>query len=359
MSTYALPATNFLDTPPPASTLSPMTVTRRRSNVLRSPALFCREQPARLGALLPPLLAEQPEHSPGAWVLAGAEEYAARRGLRVPQRWTDKLAAALEVSGAPPAFLRETLARLPESAWHETALFGEIFSAVRDSARVQNKGHAGRLSVGCVYTPASVAREIVAEVHLGARRVVDPACGAGVFLLEAFARALGRRLENGATPREAAEAALAHELAGVDVDAQALAVAEFSLRCAALASAGLDADVPLDLRLSDALLPLPGLDGQCECIVGNPPFIEGRGLEPAYLDILRARFQRAVGQDQPLRGLRRAGAGTALSRRRPGADPAGHVPAQRALQKPAGGLTESHARSAEAAAGGGVRGLGS
>ena len=34
----------------------------------------------------------------------------------------------------------------------------------------------------------------------------------------------------------------------------------------------------LDLRHADALAPLPELDGHCDCIAGNPPFVEGRGL---------------------------------------------------------------------------------
>lgn len=154
----------------------------------------------------------------------------------------------------------------------------------------QREGRAGRVSSGCVYTPAAVARAIVAEVHVGPRRVVDPACGAGVFLLEAFERAYRRRLEGGALPLQAAKAALSHEICGIDIDAQALAVAEFSLRALAFRLSGLNRDVPIDLRLTSALDALPDLDGSCECVVGNPPFVEGRGLEPAELAHLRRSF---------------------------------------------------------------------
>lgn len=227
-------------------------------------------------------------------VVAAARELLARTAA--PERWLIRLAAAfhspLPVREGAGAGLRE----LPDTAWHEPSLLGEILAAARDTAAPAplRHGRAGRVSAGCVYTPAAVAREIVAEVHVGPRRVLDPACGAGVFLLEAFERAYRRRLEGGATPLDAARAALEHELAGVDVDAQALAVAEFSLRLTAFRHSGLADDVPLDLRCQDALTPLAGLEGHCECVVGNPPFIEGRGLDDARLDDLRRRFRCAA-----------------------------------------------------------------
>jgi tRNA1(Val) A37 N6-methylase TrmN6 len=227
------------------------------------------------------------------WVFAAAEELARRSTQTVPVRWLEKLFRALNLDDGRevnPA-IHAALESLPGAIWNEPTLLGEILSAARNHAASPRRvGRAGRVSAGCVYTPASVAREIISEIHVGPRRVVDPACGPGVFLLEAFQRGYRRRLEGGETVRKAAAAALSHELAGIDIDAQALAVAEFSLRLLALRSAGLDSDVPIDLRHADALEPLPGLDGNCECIVGNPPFVEGRGLSPTELSQLRARF---------------------------------------------------------------------
>ncbi len=61
----------------------------------------------------------------------------------------------------------------------------------------------------------------------------------------------------------------------------------------AFLSGGLDRDVHIDLRHADALAPIPELDGQCDCIAGNPPYVEGRGLSAAQLASLRGRFKSA------------------------------------------------------------------
>jgi SAM-dependent methyltransferase len=229
---------------------------------------------------------------PAAWVLAAANAWIAQTKLNVPQRWLVKLARDL---GADSASLQPIdFDSLPRSLWNEPSLLGEVLAAARDLQPLPKRdGRAGRVSAGCIYTPAAVARTIVAEVHVGARRVVDPACGAGVFLLEAFERAYRRRLEGGATPLQAARSALSHEITGVDIDPQALAVTEFSLRLLALRLAGLERDVPIDLRLQSALDALADLDGNCECIVGNPPFVEGRGLKTSELAQLRRTFKCA------------------------------------------------------------------
>jgi len=260
--------------------------------VLHSAAFSARKRPLDLPALLKPSVRGEAGATPGAWILGAARQLASHSPVAVPDRWLRRLAAAFGGDALPDS----AFARLPGAVWNEPALLGEVLAAARNAVHVpQRKGRAGRVSVGCVYTPSCVARAIVAEVHVGPRRVVDPACGAGVFLLEAFERAYRRRLEGGAAAQDAAAAALSHEIAGIDIDAQALAVAEFSLRFLALRHCGLTDDVPLDLRLQDALQPLADLDGQCECVVGNPPFIEGRGLDAATLVRLRRRFRCAAG----------------------------------------------------------------
>ncbi|MCY3018438.1 MAG: N-6 DNA methylase, partial [Planctomycetota bacterium] len=290
MNATSLPA------PRPAGTALPLIgippLPSRAPKVLRSSAFLARKKPLDLNAYLKPLIRRQGRHSAADWVCAAARQIAQRATLPVPQRWLDRLAAALGADGDVP---EAAFAGLPGAAWNEPALLGEVLAAAREVlAAPRRQGRSGRVSVGCVYTPPAVARAIVAEVHVGPRRVVDPACGAGVFLLEAFERAYRRRLEGGAAPPEAAAAALAHEIAGIDIDAQALAVAEFSLRLTALRHCGLDKDVPLDLRRADALGPLADLEGQCECVVGNPPFVEGRGLSSAQLARLRTRFRCAA-----------------------------------------------------------------
>jgi SAM-dependent methyltransferase len=141
-----------------------------------------------------------------------------------------------------------------------------------------------------IKTVEDVHEALVAAVHVGPRRILDPACGAGVFLLAAFRRAWQRRVENGQGPREAARAALTHEVTGLDCDPQAVALAEFSLRLAAWELAGLDSDFALNLRLADALGPLPKDEGRYEVVLGRPPHLDARHLPPARRAWLRACY---------------------------------------------------------------------
>lgn len=262
-------------------------------NIIRSPEFIVRARPVNLSALLAPILNSECGLRPEAWVVAFASELQRRSALPMPKCWLEKLAAALQVDRARvriPAGIFDSIFR---PMWNDPALLGECLLAARANfaARAEPRNsRAGRVSEGCVYTPPAVARAIIEKVHVGARRVVDPACGAGVFLLEAFRRAFARRFELGAPPEEAAESALVHELAGVDVDETALAVAEFSLRMLAFQMGGLARNVHVDLRHADALNPIADLDGQCDCVVGNPPYVEGRGLSDAQLRALRERF---------------------------------------------------------------------
>lgn len=259
-------------------------------------------QPLKLARRIPALLAEGPRADAAAWVLGAAEGQLLHAGrLGAPERWLAELQAAVKPAAAARrqrAACRAWFeAHLPDDAWREDALLGETLLAARalQSGAPVREGRAGRVSEPNVYTPAPLARRIVGGAMLGPCKVVDPACGAGVFLVAAFERAFDRRTENGQPTLEAARAVLTHELCGVDIDAEALAVARFNLRFAGWLAAGLQEDVPLDLRRADALSALDGLECHADLVVGNPPYVEGRGLSAERLGELRARFRCAAG----------------------------------------------------------------
>jgi hypothetical protein len=164
----------------------------------------------------------------------------------------------------------------------------------------------------------------LAETHL-----IDPTCGSGHFLLGAFARLLDtwRRAEPGTDVRQLAQWAL-DQVAGVDVNPFAVAIAHFRLLVAALSACGLRrlADAPDfavhvttgDSLLRDPQLRLDGIGGdgdtvttytyatedaealdrifgrRYEAVVGNPPYItvKDRALRDAY----RQRYAACYGE---------------------------------------------------------------
>jgi hypothetical protein len=141
--------------------------------------------------------------------------------------------------------------------------------------------------------------------------VLDPACGAGALLLAAL-RALIKieeqllaRIEG---PRPAGGVRV-DQLRGIDVDPLAVAVADFTLRAASggVGSARLQA---LDALIIVGSGDVPTWD-ECDVIVGNPPFLDGRriarvfGVE--YARRLRAAHPRISGRaDYCVYWLRRA-----------------------------------------------------
>jgi len=93
-------------------------------------------------------------------------------------------------------------------------------------------------------------------------RIVDPAVGAGAFLLAALA-------ERVAAGRRAADVA-AHELFGLDLDPTAAALAALALHEACGADAPPLGAIEANVRCGDGLLELD--DGAFDAVVGNPPW---------------------------------------------------------------------------------------
>ena len=154
-----------------------------------------------------------------------------------------------------------------DPAW-DTRFLGDLYQDLSESAR---KRYA------LLQTPEFVEEFILdrtldpAIEEFGFRevRLIDPACGSGHFLLGAFRRldALWARQEPGTNPRERASRVL-EQVAGVDLNPFAAAIARFRLCVAALRASEVRclADAPaFELRVAagDSLLhgPRPGLVG--------------------------------------------------------------------------------------------------
>lgn len=146
-----------------------------------------------------------------------------------------------------------------------------------------------------VYTPPSLVRLLLDEALSWARmdrlvangeRILDPACGSGIFLVEAYRRlVLHWRSRNGwARPGIGTLKGLLNHIRGVDVERGAIELAAFSM-CLALC----DALEPEEIRASIHLFPPLAdhallescffeakerglIEGPVGVVVGNPPF---------------------------------------------------------------------------------------
>ena len=167
-----------------------------------------------------------------------------------------------------------------DPAW-DTRFLGDLYQDLSESAR---KRYA------LLQTPEFVEEFILdrtldpAIEEFGFRevRLIDPACGSGHFLLGAFRRLdpLWARYEPGTNPRERASRVL-EQVAGVDLNPFAAAIARFRLGVAALRASEVRrlGDAPaFELRVAagDSLLhgPGPGLAG------ARQEYLEGVATDP-------------------------------------------------------------------------------
>jgi hypothetical protein len=190
--------------------------------------------------------------------------------------------------------------------------FGQLYESLL-AARPSDSQHSLRKRTGSYYTPESLTKivvdramsaleAVVADDGFAGRRlrILDPALGAGAFLVQAgreTARRSGRALAD----------VVRHELFGVDVSPLAVAVAEASLWLLASDSTLSIVDAGVHLRQADALctplaakaLHRTGIDFRELCgddgfelVLGNPPWVAfaGRATQP-LAPALRAHYR--------------------------------------------------------------------
>ena len=181
----------------------------------------------------------------------------------------------------------------------------ELISAIYEQF-VHSAGAAGR-KADVHYTPLTAVSLILDEVFAGltgAERVLDLTCGSGVFLVEALRRLVYLKAGGGVPTREAVRRTLHEQVYGVDLSAEAVSIAAFSLYLAAL-------ELDPDPRAADGVRfePLTGRTLRAgdafdidlgtkkfDVIVGNPPWSD-RGQAGTA-----ARRRRAPGAPLPPRG---------------------------------------------------------
>lgn len=166
-------------------------------------------------------------------------------------------------------------------------------------------------SQGLHYTPIELVHltldPVFEDLHPSAR-VIDPACGSGAFLVEAFRRLVWRATGGKLASRSLVRHVLYHQLYGIDVNRSALGIAAFSLYLAALELDDEPIEDPADLRFDHLIdktlfeldsiadtLPKRLTDENFDVVVGNPPwtYVGRNGNSPKRLihekDTLRPR----------------------------------------------------------------------
>lgn len=141
---------------------------------------------------------------------------------------------------------------------------------------------------GLHYTPVELVHltlDPVFEALPASARVIDPTCGSGAFLVEAFRRLVWKRTQGKAASRSIVRDVLYKQLYGIDINRSALGIAAFSLYLAALE---LDEEPIQDIqdlkfhRLigvtlfeADTVndnLPFSVMERPFDAVVGNPPW---------------------------------------------------------------------------------------
>lgn len=165
---------------------------------------------------------------------------------------------------------------------------------------------------GLHYTPVELVHltlDPVFEALPAEARVIDPTCGSGAFLVEAFRRLIWKKTKGRSANRTLVRHVLYNQLYGIDINKSALGIAAFSLYLAALE---LDEDpvtniqdlkfdrlIGITLFQADTVhdeLPAQVTQRAFDAVVGNPPWTFVRQTKP--------RRKRKVGDDESTRPRR-------------------------------------------------------
>lgn len=161
----------------------------------------------------------------------------------------------------------------------------------------------GRKSDGQFYTPKSVVRQIINHVNIDVTKdkiIVDPACGSGQFLIEAF-NTLDILYTNKNFTEDKTErySKILSSLVGIDIDEIACLIARFNLlkrsgfltseKPKIIYSNTLKKTINIDLFEQN---PLQEYENKVDIIIGNPPW--GAKLTPEEKNYFQRNYQ--IGQ---------------------------------------------------------------
>ncbi|MDA8102645.1 MAG: N-6 DNA methylase [Nitrospiraceae bacterium] len=165
-----------------------------------------------------------------------------------------------------------------------TTIKGDILSGIYDRFMDRDK----RKKFGEFYTPPSIARYIVQRLGVGRESVVlDPACGSGTFLIEAYRQMVGEDVDRGTAEYADVTSAL-QRIRGNDLNTFSAVLTQIQLLWQVLGFkreielAGLFPDIPVTANVNSLLLRdlfaaaerFAELDvREYDAVIGNPPYV--------------------------------------------------------------------------------------
>jgi len=161
-----------------------------------------------------------------------------------------------------------------------------------------------------IQTPSFVVERVLelalepalAATHTADVHVMDPVCGSGEFLVQAFHRLLRTAGDThpSLTPAESVRLALGC-VHGMDINPAAATIARFRLLLAAISASGETTlrgiarhGWVIDIRVGDSLLDLDSDRSRYDVVVGNPPYVTPR--DKNLDDLYRRRYSAARGR---------------------------------------------------------------
>jgi hypothetical protein len=226
----------------------------------------------------------------------------------------------------------ELLGTIYEQSLRSTPLGTNTDSATTEVSRITNR----RKSNGAYYTPAAITNFMVDKtLNPLPQRILDPSCGAGIFLLTAYQALLDTYLDcylSNRSPQieidlenlvccgikgewqltyEAREWILLNYIHGIDIDSNAVEITRLALRLKLLETETGEKrrslpDLSHTIQCGNALFDLeeqmafPEVmsTGGFDLVIGNPPYLDAEGMTrccPEWRQECNQRFQVAQG----------------------------------------------------------------
>lgn len=157
------------------------------------------------------------------------------------------------------------------------------------------------------YTPTWIIKYIVDNLmnhtikndqNIEKVKILEPACGAGMFVINIFDTLYNWYKENTCLgPGEIAKNIIENNIYGIDVDLKGLEMCKYALYLKALRETGKSLELNFNLIHQDFLEELEIDKLSFDFIVGNPPYLENRRVNKYYnKEILKNKYITAVGR---------------------------------------------------------------